>query len=192
MAELATGNKINVLKKKVTAVDLITIVIFAVLYRVLWYFFKFAGVVFPFNHTFVYLFCAFCLVLCWVIVRRPYASVYYTAAWCAINFFIQGEIPVYWVLVVIAPLLPELYLNMRSKAFKNRDEIYSSTKDLIVAAVLYNVIYEAFVWWSINSVYQIPVPFNLIAIVFAISIIGMIFGAFIAKRLGVKLKALLG
>ncbi|MBM7587241.1 glucan phosphoethanolaminetransferase (alkaline phosphatase superfamily) [Bacillus pakistanensis] len=192
MAELATGNKLNVLKKKVTAVDLITIVIFAVLYRVLWYFFKFAGVVFPFNHTFVYLFCAFCLVLCWVIVRRPYASVYFTAAWCAINFFIQGEIPVYWVLVVIAPLLPEIYLNMRSKSFTNRDEIYSSTKDLIVAAVLYNVIYEAFVWWSINSVYQIPVPFNLIAIVFAISIIGMIFGAFMAKKLGVRLKALLG
>ncbi|USK36598.1 hypothetical protein LIT25_28045 (plasmid) [Bacillus sp. F19] len=192
MTELATGNKIAVLKKKVTAVDLITIVVFAVLYRVLWYFFKFAGVVFPFNHTFVYLFCAFCLVLCWVIVRRPYASVYFTAAWCAINFFIQGEIPVYWVLVVIAPLLPEIYLNMRRKAFANADEVYSSTKDLIVAAVLYNMVYEAFVWWSIISVYQIPVPFNMIAIVFAISIIGMIIGAAIARKLGLKLKGLLG
>ncbi|OHR66533.1 hypothetical protein HMPREF3291_01485 [Bacillus sp. HMSC76G11] len=46
-------------------------------------------------------------------------------------------------MVVIAPLLPEIYLNMRSKAFTNADEVYSSTKDLIVAAVLYNVVFEA-------------------------------------------------
>ncbi|MEA3321219.1 MAG: hypothetical protein U9Q88_14525 [Bacillota bacterium] len=192
MTELATQNSVTLFKKKVTAVDLITIVVFAVLYRVLWYFFKFAGVVFPFNHTFVYLFCAFCLVLCWVVVRRPYASVYFTAAWCAINFFIQGEIPVYWVLVVLAPLLPELYLNKRSKSFEKPDMVYSSTKDLILAAVIYNIIYEAFVWWSIVSVYQIPVPFHLVVTVFAISIVGMIVGSFAAKKLGLRLKSLLG
>ncbi|MBN6885161.1 glucan phosphoethanolaminetransferase (alkaline phosphatase superfamily) [Cytobacillus horneckiae] len=192
MAEIGMNNRINFMQKKITAVDLITIVIFAVLYRVLWYFFKFAGVVFPFNHTFVYLFCAFCLVLCWVVVRRPYASVYFTAAWCAINFFLQGELPIYWILVVTAPLLPELYLQKRSKSFSNPDEVYSSTKDLIVAALLYNIVYEAFVWWSIIYPYQIPVPFNLMAIVFGISLIGMIIGTVIAKPLGLKLKNLLG
>ncbi|PWW32399.1 hypothetical protein DFO73_101663 [Cytobacillus oceanisediminis] len=192
MGQLEMGNPVQQVKGKITAVDLITIVIFAVLYRVLWYFFKFAGVVFPFNHTFVYLFCAFCLVLCWVIVRRPYASFYYTVAWCAINFFIQGEIPVYWVLVVIAPLLPEIYLNISKKAFSNPDEIYSSTKHLIIAAVLYNIVYEAFVWWSIISVMKIPVPFNLIGIVFAISIVGMVIGTVFAKKFGIRIKALLG
>lgn len=192
MSQVELGTKLSMVKRKVTAVDLITIVIFAVLYRVLWYFFKFAGVVFPFNHTFVYLFCAFALVLCWVVVRKPYASVYFTAAWCAINFFLQGELPIYWILVVIAPILPELYLNSRSKAFANPSDVYSSTKDLVVAAVLYNAIYEVFVWWSIVYPYQIPVPFHLIVIVFAISVVGMIIGTVIAKPLGLKLKALLG
>lgn len=180
------------IKRKVTAVDLVTVVIFAVLYRVLWYFFKFAGVVFPFNHSFVYLFSAFCLVLCWVVVRKPYVSVYYTVAWCAINFFLQGELPVYWALVLIAPLLPEMYLKSRSKRLKKPEDAYISTKDLIVAALLYNVIYEIFVWWTVIDLYKIPVPYNLLMIVFGISIIGMIIGAILAKPLGVKLKKLIG
>lgn len=190
--EAAMKKPLNVVKKKITAVDLVTIVIFAVLYRVLWYFFKFAGVVFPFNHTFVYLFSAFCLVLCWVVVRRPYASVYFTAAWCAINFFLQGELPVYWILVVIAPLLPELYLNYRKKFYLKQDDVYSNVKDLVVAALLYNIIYEAFVWLTVIYMYKIPVPFSMIALVFGISLIGMVIGAVIAQKLGLRLKSLIG
>ncbi|MCW1929123.1 hypothetical protein [Bhargavaea beijingensis] len=190
--EAAMKKPLNVVKKKITAVDLVTIVIFAVLYRVLWYFFKFAGVVFPFNHTFVYLFSAFCLVLCWVVVRRPYASVYFTAAWCAINFFLQGELPIYWILVVIAPLLPELYLNYRKKFYLKQDDVYSNVKDLVVAALLYNMVYEAFVWVSVIYMYKIPVPFSMIALVFSISLIGMVIGAVIAQKLGLRLKSLIG
>ncbi|MEA4811336.1 MAG: hypothetical protein VB108_02050 [Anaerolineaceae bacterium] len=55
----ATGKKVTVSNKKFTAVDLITVVVFAALVRVLWIVFKAAGVIFPFNHSFLHFFSAF-------------------------------------------------------------------------------------------------------------------------------------
>ena len=54
-------NKVNVGTKKFNAVDLITVVVFAALVRVLWMVFKTAGVIFPFNHSFMHFFSSFCL-----------------------------------------------------------------------------------------------------------------------------------
>lgn len=182
----------TLVKKKITAVDLITVVVFAVLYRVLWYFFKMAGVVFPFNHIAIYLFSSFCLIACWAIVRKPWASFYYTVAWCAINFFLQGEIPLYWVLVGLLPVIPELYLNSRAKSFDEPTDVYSSTKDLIIASIVYNVIYAIWNFAMIVKVFMIPVPTNLIILVIGLSVIAIVIGGFAGKNLGIKLKALLG
>ena len=84
-------NKVNVGTKKFNAVDLITVVVFAALVRVLWMVFKTAGVIFPFNHSFMHFFSSFCLVACISVVQKRGAAFYYTVGWCAINFFLQGE-----------------------------------------------------------------------------------------------------
>ena len=60
--------KAAVVSKKFTAVDLITVVVFAALVRVLWVVFKTAGVIFPFNHSLMHFFSSFCLVACMTVV----------------------------------------------------------------------------------------------------------------------------
>jgi len=54
------------------------------------------------------------------------------------------------------------------------------------------MVYEAFVWVSVIYMYKIPVPFSMIALVFSISLIGMVIGAVIAQKLGLRLKSLIG
>lgn len=183
--------KVVVGNKKFTAVDLITVVVFAALVRVLWIVFKSAGVVFPFNHSFMHFFSTFCLTACIAVVKKRYTAFYYTVGWCAINFFLQGEHWAYWALVILLPLLPELYMKARSKAFSNPDDVYHSFKDLLVFAVIYTVIYFVFVWWSLIYLYLIPIDWTLSALAFGGAVILAFPGTYLGYKLGFKINALI-
>jgi len=67
-------------------------VVFAALFRLLFYIYKLGGFAFPFNHGFWYLFCSITLVPALIIVRKPLTTFLFTVGWLAINFFLQGEI----------------------------------------------------------------------------------------------------
>jgi len=170
--------------KKSTAVDLITVVVFAVLVRVLWLVFKMAGVVFPFNHSFMHLFSSFCVVTCMVVVRKRYAAFFYTVGWCAINFFLQGEHWSYWALIFLLPLLPELYMKARSKSFENPDDVYHSFRDLLVFALYYTTVYFVFVWWSLIVVFKEPIPWLLSVLAFIGALLLTVLGTWLGLRVG--------
>ena len=187
----AVAKKVEVGSKKFTAVDLITVVVFAVLVRVLWLVFKSAGVVFPFNHSFMHMFSAFCLVACMTVVKKRYAAFYYTVGWCAINFFLQGEHWSYWVLIILLPLLPELYMKWRSKSFANPDDVYHSFKDLLVFAEFYTIVYFIFVWWSIIVIFLIPVPWGLSYLAFAGALVLAAVGAYLGWKMGKRISPLI-
>ncbi len=176
--------------KKFNAVDLITVVVFAAMFRVLWIVFKMAGVVFPFNHSGMMLFSSFSLVICLAVTKKRYAGVFYTIGWVCINFFLQGEIPHYFACIVILPLLPELYLAARSKMFEDPEDVFHSFKDMTVYSLLYNVIY--FVWNFIMIIYVflIPTPMNLILAAFAIGLVLIFVGTYLGLKAGVKINAL--
>lgn len=184
--------KVNVGTKKFNAVDLITVVVFAALVRVLWMVFKTAGVVFPFNHSFMHFFSAFCLVACISVVKKRWTAFYYTIGWCAINFFLQGEHWSYWALVVLAPLLPELFMKARSKAFTNPDDVYHSFKDVLVFSIIYTIIYFAFVWWSLLFIFLVPIDWALSAMAFAGALVLCIPGSWLGYKLGKKINTLIG
>ncbi len=191
-AAVATEEKKVVSKsKKFTAVDLITVVVFAALVRVLWLVFKSAGVVFPFNHSFMHLFSSFCLVACMTVVKKRFAAFYYTVGWCAINFFLQGEHWAYWLLVILLPLLPELYMTARSKSFANPDDVYHSYKDLLVFAMIYTIIYFVFVWWSLIFLFLIPIPWGLSIAAFALALVFVVLGTFLGWKVGTKIHSLI-
>ena len=183
--------KANIGSKKFTAVDLITVVIFAALVRVLWIVFKSVGVIFPFNHSFMHFFSSLCLTACVAVVKKRFAAFYYTIGWCAINFFLQGEHWSYWALVVLLPFLPELYMKARAKAFPNPDDVYHSFKDLLVFALIYTVIYFCFVWWSLLYVFLIPINWGLSAIAFGGALVLTIPGTYLGYKLGTKVNALI-
>jgi hypothetical protein len=74
--------------QKFNAVDLITCVVFAALVRVLFLVFKMFGVVFPFNHSMMLMFSAFCFVACVAIVKNHgQGSIIRLAGWQLISFF---------------------------------------------------------------------------------------------------------
>ena len=185
-------NKVQISSRKFSAVDLITVVVFAALVRVLWIVFKTAGVIFPFNHSFMHFFSAFCLVAVISVVKKRGTAFYYTVGWCAINFFLQGEHWAYWALVVLAPLLPELYLKARSAAFPNPDDVYHSFKDLLVAALMYTTVYFAFVWWSLLAIFLVPIDWTLSIVAFVGALVLTIPGTWLGHRVGKKLNTLIG
>lgn len=183
--------KVVVRNKKFTAVDLITVVVFAALVRVLWIVFKSAGVVFPFNHSFMHFFSSFCLVACIAVVKKRNAAFYYTIGWCAINFFLQGEHWSYWVLVVLLPFVPEFYMKSRATHFENPQDVYHSFKDLLVFAMIYTIIYFVFVWWSLIYVYLIPIDWTLSALAFAGALILVVPGTYFGYKMGTRISALI-
>jgi hypothetical protein len=177
--------------KGFNAVDMITVVVFAAMFRVLWIIFKLFGVVYPFNHAFIMLCSAFALVACMVIVKKRYASVLYTIAWCAINFFLQGEIPMYFLCIILLPLPLELYMAARSKSFGNPDDVFHSRKDLIISSIMYNTVYFVFNFVMIIYVFMIPTPMNLILATYGLAIVTMIVGSYLGYQVGYKIKGLI-
>lgn len=178
--------------KKFNAVDLITVVVFAALVRVLFLVFKMFGVVFPFNHSVMMMFSSFALVACLAVVKKRYAGVFYTIGWVAINFFLQGEVPHYFACIVLLPLLPELYMAARSKMFKNPDDIFHSAKDVVIYSVMYNIAYFVFNFVMIMYVFLIPVPTTLLIASFALGIVFMVIGTLLGLSVGKKLNSLIG
>ncbi len=185
------AKKVVLSSRKFTAVDLITVVVFAALVRVLWLVFKSAGVVFPFNHSFMHMFSAFCLVACMTVVKKRWAAFFYTVGWCAINFFLQGEHWSYWILPLIAPILPELYMKARSKSFENPDDVYHSFKDLLVFAEFYTVVYFIWVWISLIFIFLIPIPWGLSFVAFGLALILAALGAYLGHKVGTKIYPLI-
>lgn len=186
-----TNSKAVTKPKKFNAVDLITVVVFGAMVRVLWIVFKIAGVVFPFNHSFMMLFSSFTLILCLAVVKKRYAGVFYTVAWVSINFFLQGEIPHYWACVVLLPFLPELYVRVRGKSYPHPDDVFHNAKDMLVYSFLYNIVY--FIWNFIMIIYVflIPVPTNLLIAAAGLGLIMIAIGSILGLKVGVKVNSLI-
>lgn len=191
MQAMPTAKKVTVSSNKFTAVDLITVVVFAALFRVLWLVFKAAGVIFPFNHSFMHFFSAFCLVACVAVVKKRWAAFFYTVGWCAINFFLQGEHWSYWVLPITVGLIPELYMIARSKFFPEATDVYHSFKDLLVFTEIYTVIYFVWVWISLIYVFMIPIPWGLSAVAFALALVLVVPGVYLGHKVGTKIYGLI-
>lgn len=189
---VARGQKVSKGSKKFSAVDLITVVVFSALVRVLWIVFKSAGVVFPFNHSFMHFFSSFCLVACMSVVQKRGTAFYYTVGWCAINFFLQGEMWYYWFLIILAPFPAELYMNFRSKSFANPDDVYRSFKDLLIFAYIYSVIYYWFALGDVILIAKIPVAMTLVLLAFAGALVLVVPGSWLGYKLGIRLNQLIG
>ena len=182
--------KVNVGSKKFNAVDLITVVVFAALVRVLWIVFKTAGVIFPFNHSFMHFFNSFCLVACMSVVKKRWAAFYYTVGWCAINFFLQGEHWSYWILPIVCPLLPE-FLFMKGDGLANPDDVYHDFKRLLCFAMYYTVVYFVWVWISLLYIFLVPIDWGLSALAFLGALILTVPGTWLGLKLGKKVSALI-
>jgi hypothetical protein len=170
------------------AVDLVTLSVFAALYRALWYVWHALGFLFPFNQVLSDLFYCLCGVAAIVIVRKFGAATMFAVAAQIINLFLQGEMLVVALLLCTPGLLADAYIYFRLKAGKDP---FASLKDMFVSGSLIGG------WWSlINWAFIFPVLFLTelsvtITIVVAIAcLVGGMVGAWSGFKLGDKIKGL--
>lgn len=107
MAEAASQSRKSIFLK-FTAVDLITIAIFAVLVRTVFYYaYKALYVAFPLNQIVFPFFMAFTMSILLVLVPKQGTVLLWTITWQGINFFFQGESPLYLLMYIPIPLITE-------------------------------------------------------------------------------------
>ncbi len=177
--------------KALTAVDLITVVVFAALFRILFMIYKLAEIVFPWNHPAWYFFCMLCLAPALLIVRKPGAMFLFTVSWLAINFFFQGEIPLWWIGAATIPLIPELYMFLRSKQVGLK-AAYSNIKDLIIVGLIYTALAYATNMTLIIFALANPVPRWMVWPVAALSLIVGALGTWLGIIVGKRISGLIG
>lgn len=177
--------------KALTAVDLITVVVFAALFRILFMIYKLAEIVFPWNHPAWYFFCMLCLAPALMIVRKPGAMFLFTVAWLAINFFFQGEIPLWWVGAATIPLIPEAYMYVRAKRMGAK-VAFTNLRELIIVGLIYTAL--AYATNMILIIFALGNPFPRWEVwpVAALSLIVGVLGTWLGVIVGKRISGLIG
>lgn len=170
-----------------TAVDLVTIALFAVLLRFAFVpLYKALYVVFPWNQAVLPLFMAFCMATLLAIVPRPGTTLLWTVVWMAINFFLQGEELVYALGSMPIPVLTEL-------VFWFMKRWGGDIPSVLIGTMVYTAGFKLWDWYALNYIFLIDYPIPIFLLVSAIAIfIANNIGAYGGHLLGKRLKRLIG
>jgi len=184
-----TNNTQTKIFRGFNAVDLVTLAVFAALYRAAWYIWQIFGFLFPFNIVIATFFATLAAVTAAVIVRKVGVFTLYSIAAALINFFFQGEALVATIIYLFLGVLSDAYLYTR---FKAGEDPFSSFRDMTIAGTLF-----AFLWSAANWGFVFPVlfmmeftPFVHIAVA-VVCFVGGIVGGILGYRLGDRLKGLI-
>ncbi len=183
--------RVEKLFRSLTAVDLITLVVFAALFRILFMIYKLAEIIFPWNHPAWYFFCMLCLAPAILIVRKIGAIFTFTIAWLAINFFFQGEIPLWWICAITVPLIPEAYMWWRSRQ-QGVKEAFADTKNLYVVGFVYTLLAYVSNMLLILFALDNPMPRWEFWPVGVLALILGLAGTWVGKLVGDRIAGLIG
>lgn len=176
--------------QRFTAVDLVTLVVFAALYRAFWYVWNALSFIFPFNQILNTLFYGLCAVAALMFVRKVGAATLFLIAAALINIFIQGESLAVAALSLGFGIFADIYiLILRSMG---RDPFSSRTQMFIIGAILSFI--HSFALWIIlfKLVFMVPLPDAIFYSVFAGGFVGGMVGGILGYYLGDKIKGLIG
>jgi hypothetical protein len=187
---MTTALNSSTLAKRLTAVDLVTLAVFAALYRACWYFWHALNFVFPFNQLVAVFAMIFFTMAAVVIIRKPIAPILFAIGAMTINLVIQGELLGATLVYFTWGLLPALYLYLREKAGVDP---YVSLREMGVTSLIL-----AIVWGITNLAIVYPVffgvaftPFSFLLMLMALgAVIGTVAGV-LGSMLGNKIKGLI-
>ena len=173
--------------QKFTAVDLITIAIFAVLLRFgFFYVYRALSVAFPFSQAVFPVFLAFCLTGVLALVPKGGAATLFTVAWQLINLFFQGEDVRFLLMYIPVPIVTELaFVMMKKYGDDMRSAIIGSMVYIALATV---AVYFAIVYIFLMTEYTIPIALGILALS---TLVSAPVGGYIGHKVGVQLKKLL-
>ena len=182
----AIGKKKGVLQQ-FTAVDLITIAIFAVLLRTVFYYtYRALYVAFPVNMAVFPVLMAFTMACLLVLVPKQGTVLLWTVTWQAINLFFQGESPLYLAMHIPIPFVVEgVFWLMK----RYGDTLPSS----LVGNMLYQLGHGIATYIAIVYVFFMEWPLDSFLLILAISVlVSANFGALAGVQLGQQVKRLIG
>ncbi len=176
--------------RRFTAVDLVTLAVFAALYRALWYLWHAVNFLFPFNQVLNAFFSILAITAGMVIVRKVGAGTMLVIAAQAINLFLQGEALVAAILYLSWGILGDIYTYFR---VKGGADPFSSFKDMSISAIL-NSIPRALGEWFVAFplIFLTPVSGTILAIIVPLHMLGGILGGMAGFWLGNRVKGLIG
>jgi hypothetical protein len=192
MSEVAVAGAEKKLKlfQRFTAVDLVTLAVFAALYRACWYLWNALSFAFPFNQILNTLFYCLCGIAALMFVRKVGAASLYLIAAALINIFLQGEslaiAAVTLMLGVVADIYVLIFRSMGKDVFKSRTHMF------IIAAILSFI--HSFTLWVIlfKMVFMVPLDDAIFYSVLASGLVAGFVGGVLGYYLGNKLKGLIG
>ncbi len=186
MAEAASQSRRGIFQK-FTAVDLITIAIFAVLVRTVFYYaYKALYVAFPLNQVVFPFFIAFTMSTLLVLVPKQGTVLLWTITWQGINFFFQGESPLYLAMYIPIPLIAEALFYFMKR--------YGAD---LTSSLIGNMVYQAghmtATYFAIVYVFFMDWTFQSFLVLLAVGVlVAANFGTLAGHQLGNRLKEMIG
>jgi len=176
--------------KKFNAIDLMTIALFALLMRfVFYYIYRALYLVFPWNQMFFPILGSMVTTIVLVMINKGGTYLFHHIAMWLINLFLQGEDPIYAAGSIPGIIMAELILFVM---WKFGSEI-TSYKSIIAALTVASLIGGYWNYWSLNYIFFIPYTFDKFLIVTAlVLVVSNPVGLYIGKNLGTRLKAVVG
>lgn len=167
---------------KWSAVDLVTIALLAVAFRVLWYTGR--AIPFPFSQFVDGFWMALTLAIAIRLVPKVGVSTLYYFAWSLFNTFFQGEGPLVILLLLPVGILPDVYLWFRRKRF-------DSSFTIVSAATFTVFLFSAILYVLYRYYFLMPVNTAIWAYILPLCVALALVGSVIGDRLGRAVKPLL-
>lgn len=184
---LATGTKVFL---RFTAVDLVTLAVFAAVYRALWYVWNALNFLFPFNQVLNLFFFCLCGIAALVIVRKVGAGTLYVIGGLLIDILLQGEALVVAVVIGVMGLSADIYCYILKSA--GRDP-YGSMRQMVTTGTIWAIFLNIGLFIvTLKLIFQVPLDDAiLVAVLVAATVAGLV-GSAIGFALGDKTKGLIG
>jgi hypothetical protein len=176
--------------QRFTAIDLVTLAVFAAIYRAMWYLWNAFGFLFPFNQVLNVFFYGICAVAAMVIVRKVGAATLFIVAATLINVLLQGESLAVAAIGAFTAVLGDIYAWI---VLASGQDPFTSRRHMFIAGILLSVGINIALWLiMIKLVYKIPMDNGILAAAFASCTVGGIIGGWLGFGLGDRVKGLLG
>jgi len=176
--------------QRFTAVDLVTVAVFAALYRAMWYVWNVFAFLFPFNQVLNTFFAVMCTIAALVIVRKTGTATLFNIAAMLINVLLQGEVFTVAVVGISTGLLADAYCYF---VLSTGRDPFTSLRDLFIAGALTAFLHNFNLWIiMLKFLYKIPMENSTLIAVFAAGTICGMIGGVVGFGLGDKIKGLIG
>ena len=176
--------------RRFTAVDLVTLAVFAALYRALWYVWHAFNFLFPFNQVINAFFFTLAITAGMVVVRKVGAGTMLVIASQAINLFMQGEALPAAILYLTWGILGDIYVYFR---LKSGADPFSSFRDVSIAGFLDSTVNSVGDWLlAFPFIFLAPIAPSVLVILVPVHIAFGVLGGMTGYWLGNRIKGLIG